>query len=115
MRVGQKNALAVTPGQNFGLAVVTVLIDWTDSVDDVLSHQLPAGCDDGPPGRQPSHLGHDLPAFREDGGTAGTMDRAVHATSAQKRRIRGIDDRVRDLSADVGRANKLEDLAVSEF
>jgi len=113
MRVGQTNGLAVTTGQSFRFAVLTVLIDRADRVDHVPGCQLPTGCDDGLAGKQPSNLADDLPAFSQDSRPSRIMNGTIDATSAQKRRIGGIDDRVSGLGGDVGWAVDFEGPAIA--
>jgi len=85
MLIGQTNRLPVTTGQGFRFAMGAVTINRTDGVNDVFGRQMTARGDDRLPSRKPANLSDDLPAFGENCGPSAAVDRAIHATAAQKR------------------------------
>src|SRR5580692_8993638 len=108
--ISKANGFAVTACQRIGLALFSAAVHGADRMDHVLCPKVAAGCDHGPAGGQAADLADDLAAFREDGGASSAVDGAVDATSAEQRRIGGVDDRVGGFLRDVGRPNDLDNL-----
>jgi hypothetical protein len=100
----QFQAVAVTIGKKFRLAVAAAVPDWADCVDDVFCGQVKAGRD----ACLASRASHTGPNFGDgfarfiQAWTSRAMNRAIDATAAQHPFVGGVDDGVNLQRRDVG-------------
>ena len=83
--------------KQLGFAVLAAMPDRADGVDDMLRRELAGGrrfCVAG-------LTAAEVPALLENRRAAGAMNRAVHASAAEERRVRRVHDRVDLLLGDV--------------
>src|ERR1700674_1884028 len=116
MIVGDADALTIATGERFGLVLVASSIHGADGVNDIFGGQSSAGGDDSFAGgeRADLHSCHDALALLEDRGAASVMNRSIHASPTEQRRVGGVNDGVSGFLGDVGGAVEFERLAVCE-
>ena len=86
----QTQGRAVTGGKQDRFSALTVVIDRSHGVDDVLCRQIVAGCDLG----ISRFAAAERHAFGEQSRSCRTVNGTVDTASSQKGRIRGVDDGV---------------------
>ena len=82
---GDPDRFAVTTGERFGFVLLAASIHWADGVNYIFGRQSSTGGEDSFAGVQSADLGHDAPALLEDRGTAGAVNRSIHASAAEQR------------------------------
>lgn len=113
--VGEAEGFAIATGEGCGfVACASAIIDGTHGVDNIFCSEAASGGEDGLAGGETVDFGDDALALFEDGRTAGTMDGAIDAASAEEGRIGGVDDGFGGLFGDVGGAVEFEGLVVGE-
>ncbi len=100
---GESQGVAVAGGEGTGVWFGVAATDRADCVDYVFCGEIASDGDDGLPGgeavTEPS--GAEPAAFVEDARSAATMDRAVDATSSEKRAVGCVDNGVDVLRGDI--------------
>src|ERR1700693_3803600 len=114
MIVGDADALTIATGERFGLVLSASSIHGADGVNDIFGGQSSAGGDDSFAGGERADLGHDALALLENRGTASVVNRSIHASPTEQRRVGGVNDGVSGFLGDVGGAVEFERLAVGE-
>src|SRR6202162_5492948 len=114
MIVGDADALTIATGERFGLLLVASSIHGADGRNDIFAGQWSAGGDDSFAGGERADLGHDALALLEDRGAASVVNRSIHASATEQRRVGGVNDGVSGCVGDVGGAVEFERLAVGE-
>lgn len=98
LRGGEGQALAVARGQQFRLVLRAALPHRPDGMDHELGGQVVTACEPRLSGRAAAQRA----AFPQQIRPRRAMDRAVHAATAEQRRVRGVDDGVDGELGDVG-------------
>src|ERR1700675_2622559 len=116
MIVGDADAFTIATGERFGLVLSASSINWADGVNYIFRGQSSAGGDDGFAGgkRAGLHSCHDALALVQDRGPASVVNRSIHASATEQRRVGGVDDGVGGLFGNIGGAVEFERLAVGE-
>ena len=94
---GELQRAAITRGQQLRLAVLAAVPHRADGVDHVARRQVVAAGQSDLAGRTAA----ERPALLEQLRAGGAVDRAVDASAAEQRRVRGVDDGVDLQSRDV--------------
>ena len=97
----ERQRAAVARGQHFRLPRVAATPDRSDGVDDVAVRQAIAARDVASPVAHPPSGRHSASSSDRR-----AMDRAIDAAATQKRRVRGVDDRVDGERRDVARRTR---------
>ena len=114
MIVGDADGLTIATGERFGLVLVASSIHGADGVNYMFGGQSSAGGDDSSAGGERADLGHDALALVQDRGPASVVNRSIHASAAEQRRVGGVDNGFGGLLGDIGGAVEFERLGVGE-
>src|SRR5579862_7628329 len=102
----------MTTRQRLRLSMLAVAINRPDRVDHVLCCQMSAGRDHYLSCSQSSDHGDDLTALSKDRRTTRVVNRAIDATTTEKRRVRRIHNCVSSFLRNVGGTVNLNHLAI---
>jgi hypothetical protein len=114
MVVGDADRFAITARERFRFSEGAPSIHRTNGVHHMFSWQAAAGGYDGFAGGQGTDFSYDALALLKNRWAASAVDGSVYASSADERRVGGVDDGLRRLVGDIGRAMKFERLAIGE-
>src|SRR5579863_1063840 len=111
---GESERVAVAAGQQVGVGLMAAAHDWADGVDDMLCGERSGSGDCSLTGGQAAGKlrGAQFAALFQNSRAAATMDGAIHAASAEKGAVGGVNDGVDVLGGDV--ADQDEDAAVQK-
>jgi hypothetical protein len=112
--VGNADGLTIATGERFGLVLLASSVHWADSMNYIFGRQSSAGGDDGFSGGERADLGHDALALLQDRGAASPVNRSIHASATEQRRVGGVCDGFGGLLGDVGGAVEFERFAIGE-